>query len=86
MPTARYKFVRGGSVRGFLSRNRASTDALNALVTWETRASGRTYSVAKDDDDELVSDLTWDEKDTAAGSDLQSACDASGVTWRHITR
>lgn len=33
------------SVTGFASRNRASTDAINALEKWKARAVGRDYDV-----------------------------------------
>lgn len=79
VPTARCKFARNSSVEGFLSSNRPSTDALNAVSTWETGASGRSYTVEVDKDDFLLLDLTWSDTDSLAGTDLDGACRRCGV-------
>ena len=86
MPTARYKFERDTSVKGFLSSNRASTDALGAVSTWSTSAAGRSYAVQIDEDDALVADLTWSETDLAAGTDLNNSCHSFGVDRTHVQR
>jgi hypothetical protein len=79
MPTARYKFVRDTSMEGFLSRNRASTDALGAMTLWSSGAAGRSYDVRVDEDDILVVDLTWIETDRTAGADLEQSSRSAGV-------
>ncbi len=80
MPTARYRFTRASGVTGFLSANRASTDALNALIVWSTRQPGRSYVKTLDEDDLLEADLTWHESDDAAGPELDGSCHEVGVT------
>lgn len=86
MATARYKFVRDTSTKGFLSSNRASTDALSAVSTWSSGATGRTYTVQIDEDDTLVVDLTWSETDRTAGADLDDSCRSVGVDRSHVQR
>jgi len=86
MPTARYKFVRDTSMKGFLSSNRVSTDALNAMGTWSNAATGRSYAVQIDEDDTLVVDLTWNETDHVSGSDLDDACRNVGLDRSHVPR
>lgn len=80
MPTARYRFIRDtSSITGFLSGNRASTDALRAMNIWSSRATGRSYAVQIDEDDTLVVDLTWSETDRSAGADLHDSSRSVGV-------
>lgn len=86
VPTTRYKFARDSSMEGFLSSNRPSTDALNAVNTWKTGASGRSYAVEVDKDDLLVLDLTWGDTDNLAGADLDGACRRCGVGRSHVPR
>lgn len=86
MPTARYRFTRNTSVNGFLSRNRASTDAHGALNDWSNDASGRAYTVIGDNDDTLLVDLTWGEGDLAAAADLDTACRRLGLDRSHVPR
>lgn len=87
MPTARYKFVRDDtSTTGFLSSNRASTDALRAVNIWSSAATDRSYAVQIDEDDTLVVDLTWSETDRAAGADLDDSCRSVGVDRSHMQR
>ena len=83
MPTATYTFVRAAPVAGFGSRNRASTDALQALIIWRDSRPGRGYEVRVDEDDRLIADLTWDENDSAAGPDLDRQCNRSGVDRKY---
>jgi len=84
MPTARYKFVRDNSMKGFLSGNRPSTDALGALSIWTSGAPGRSHAVQIDEDDNLVVDLTWGEIDHSAGADLEDSCRRFGVDRSHV--
>ena len=84
MPTARYKFVRDTSVKGFTSSNRASTDALGAVNIWSSGATERSYAVQIDEDDTFVVDLTWSETDRAAGADLDNSCHSFGVDRSHV--
>lgn len=83
---AKYLFVRDdSSASGILSRNRASTDALNALQEWISVAGGREYSIGSDadadTDHQLVATLTLQQSDTSAGHDLQKCCTKFGVKW-----
>lgn len=86
MPAARYKFARNSTVEGFLSSNRPSTDALSAVSTWKTGASGRSYAVEVDKDDLLVLNLTWSDSDSLAGADLDGACRRYGVERSYVPR
>lgn len=91
MPTsikinAKYLFVRDDrSASGFLSKNRASTDSMNALEEWVSFAAGREYSIGSDadadTDNQLVATLTLQQSDTSAGHDLQKCCTKFGVKW-----
>lgn len=86
MPTARYKFVRDTSIGGFLSGNRPSTDALGAVSNWTSRATGRSYAVLVDEDNNLVVDLTWSETDRAAGTELDDSCRRFGVDRSYVQK
>lgn len=80
MLTGRYKFKRrNNSSEGFLSRNRASTDALNALDNWSNAQSQRTYTVLDDEEELLLAELSWNELDDSVGPDLDKACQTFGV-------
>jgi len=79
MPLAEYRFVRNRNVSGFLSENRPSTDALNALERWHTGNNGRSYDIKHDEDEFLIAQLFWQEGDADACSDLDTACCQSGV-------
>ncbi len=70
------------SVAGFASRNRASTDAITALVKWRSRAPGRNYDQVEDGDSEYRARLTWDADDHSAGDDLDTCCNDVGVCRR----
>jgi hypothetical protein len=59
--TAKYRFVRAvGNVAGFLSQNRASTDARNVLSQWQGMAPGRSYKIDVDEDGKLTAVLTFE--------------------------
>lgn len=77
MGTAIYKFSRATNVVGFFSRNRASTDALNALNIWKGQHPQRTYEVIDDNDDDLEARIAW--FDDKAGPELDGACNVAGV-------
>ena len=78
--SGRYRFTRSSaSVAGFLSQNRASTDATNALENWQRMEKNRCYDVEIDEDDELVVRLTFDSSDEAAGSHIEALCEKHGV-------
>jgi hypothetical protein len=66
---------------GFLSRNRASTDALNALEGWKAAASGRSYVPVVDADEELVADIVFAESDAEAGPEMGRMCMQHGVRF-----
>lgn len=78
MPSANYRFNRSKDISGFLRKNRASTDATNALEEWRVARSGRTYEVVIDNDD-LVARLSWEDNDKEAGPDLDGQCSKVGV-------
>lgn len=80
MPSGCYKFVRkDNSIEGFMSRNRPSTDALNALHIWSNVRSQRGFAVLVDEDEQLTANLSWNEADTSAGASLEAVCDECGV-------
>lgn len=85
MPSGHYKFVRNNnSVEGFVSRNRPSTDALNALHIWSNAQPQRSFTVLVDEDEQLLAHLSWSETDTSAGPHLEAACDKSGVERSYV--
>lgn len=84
MPIASYRLVRSNNVEGFLSSNRPSTDALNALNVWANTQSDRSYTVRVDEDELLVIELNWNDADASAGSDLDKACHRFGVDRSHV--
>lgn len=85
MTTARYKFQRSkNSINGFLSKNRASTDALNALSIWSNSKPQRIYNVLSDQDEELLVELTWQESDSSAGPELEDASIKVGIERFHV--
>lgn len=79
MPSGRYKFVRSNNVKGFLSSNRPSTDALNAVSIWSSAQPQRSYDTVVDEDEQLLADLSWGESDDSAGQDLEENCRKFGV-------
>lgn len=84
--SGRYRFTRSSeSVAGFLSQNRASTDATNALEKWQRMEKNRCYDVELDEDDELVVRLTFDSSDGAAGSDIDALCEKDGVDRQFLS-
>lgn len=87
MPKARIKFSRDErSMRGFMSKNRPSTDALGALDKWRHAAPGRKYRevIDSDTDDTIDADLEWDAGDGQAGGDLDAACQSFGVARKEV--
>jgi len=85
MASGRYKFVRDGkNVTGFLSANRASTDALGALGAWSGAQSDRGYTVVIDEDEQLLADLSWSEVDSSAGPDLDCECFKFGLSRIYV--
>jgi hypothetical protein len=54
----KYKFTRCKSINGFLKFNRASTDALSVLSTWEIRNKDWSYKILTDQDYQLTAELT----------------------------
>lgn len=85
MATCRYRFGRDKrNVTGFMSRNRASTDALSALSQWSSAQAGREHMLMVDEDEQVVVDLSWNDVDFSAGSDLDAACLRFGVSRTHV--
>lgn len=68
-------------VIGFPSRQRASTDAINALGQWIFQDPRRRFRVvtAEDAEDVLVAELATESDDSNAGADLDEACAKYGV-------
>lgn len=83
MPKARYRFSRSDSIKGFLSKNRPSTDALGALAVWQDGHADRDFSKHIDEDEQLVAELSWNESDDSAGPSLDDACSKFGVARTH---
>ena len=85
MPSGRYKFTRkNNSIEGFVSRNRPSTDALNALHIRSNAQSQRSFTVLIDEDEQLLANLSWSETDNLAGSSLEAACDKDGLERSYV--
>jgi hypothetical protein len=73
-----------GSVERFLSRNRVSTDALNALGHWRSGAPSRDFEVVQDEDECLVATLTFDGADQRAGLSLDAHVARFGVAVEFV--
>lgn len=81
-----YRFVRAAkSASGFLSRNRASTDARNVLANWRAMSKERDFAVKAEEDEELVAVLTFDSADQAAGSQMGALCEKYGVDYNPMS-
>lgn len=70
------------SMQGFLSEDRASTDADRALLFWQSQASGRSYEVVHWEDQTVPVLLTSERSDAISGSDLDHWCAMFGVRRR----
>lgn len=82
--TVRYRFTRANnSVAGFISRNRASTDALGALDRWKAGATGRDFAKLADEDGYIDVEVTCNANDTDAGEQLEVESKKLGVE-RHV--
>lgn len=80
MPSGRYRFVRSSnSIKGFLSSNTPSTDALNVVSIWSSAQPQRSYTILVDEDEQLLVELSWNESDVSAGPDLEETCHKFGV-------
>jgi hypothetical protein len=76
----RYRFARAkNSVVGFARANRASTDALNALLQWQAGAAGREFTRLVDEDDYLDVEVKCNADDVDAGVQLEAASEKVGV-------
>ena len=75
-----YIFTRDDqSVSGFMSPNRASTDAVGVVINWSASA-GRSYQTLQDQDDLLIAKLSYQEGDErAAADDLNRRCAERGL-------
>lgn len=84
--TVRYRFTRANnSAAGFLSSNRASTDALTALERWKAGADGRDFTTLADEDDHIDVEVTCNANDVDAGPQLEAASDRVGVERNVLT-
>lgn len=85
MPSGNYRFSRKhNSLMEFMSSNRPSTDALNALGTWSNGQPQRSFTPLVDEDDQLLACLYWSENDISAGPDLESACTTQGIERSYV--
>lgn len=83
--SGRYRFTRSSeSVAGFLSHNRASTDAISILEKWQRMKKKRCYDVERDEDDGLVARLTFESSDEVAGSHIDALCSEHGLDRQFI--
>ena len=75
-----YIFTRDDqSVSGFMSPNRASTDAVGVVINWSASA-GRSYQILQDQDDLVIAKLSYQEDDErAAADDLNRRCADKGI-------
>lgn len=75
-----YIFTRDDkSVSGFMSPNRASTDAAGVVNNWSASA-GRSCQILQDQDDLLIAKLSYQEADKrAAADDLNRRCAEQGL-------
>ena len=75
-----YIFTRDDqSVSGFMSPNRASTDAVGVVVNW-TASAGRSYQILQDQDDLVIAKLSYQKADErAAADDLNRRCTEQGL-------
>jgi hypothetical protein len=78
--TSTWRFIRDDrSPSGFLSRNRASTDALSALSRWQLLVEKRSFEVTLDEDQALEAALTTTVDDLSAGNQLDFLCGELGI-------
>jgi hypothetical protein len=74
-----YRFERDKqSPSGFLSKNRASTDALSELHCWRNLFAGCSFSVTVDEDYALEATLAFSEDDADAGGQIDHLCAQRG--------
>ena len=75
-----YIFTRDDkSASGFMSPNRASTDAAGVVINWSASA-GRSYHTRHDQDDLLIAKLSYQKADErAAADDLNRRCTEQGL-------
>jgi hypothetical protein len=80
---AKYRFQRPENpIAAWGRRNRASTDAMGALIQWRGDGRRREFVVDVDEDDYLIAELTCESGDESAGAQLDSFCSAHGVERR----
>lgn len=79
MPSSTSRFERADSKEGFLSAQRASTDALNALGAWRNERGGRGFDVLQDEAEFIVARLIWGDDDASVGDSLNGICAKYGV-------
>lgn len=84
MPIGRYRFGRADGIVGFMSTQRPSTNALNALGLWTVQSADRSFAVVQEADDWLVADLSWRPRDEQAGTSLDFACYRNGVERQRV--
>lgn len=77
-----YQFTRDSqSLRGFLSSNRPSTDAMALLVNWQAELPTREYEVVEDTDNVLVATLRTTQADVnSSQGHMDSRCEHHGLT------
>lgn len=84
--TVKYRFTRiHNSTTAFMSSNRASTDALGALLRWKAGAPGRDFTELADEDDYIDVEVTCNSSDVDAGPQLEAASEQLGVERNVLT-
>lgn len=84
--TVKYRFTRAeNSVAGFQSSNRASTDALTALLRWKAGATGRDFRNLADEDEYIDVEVSCNANDIDAGVQLEIASEKMGVERNVLT-
>jgi hypothetical protein len=69
---------------GLMSANRASTDALSALLRWDARMPNRSHEIVHAEDDSIHIFLRSDAADSNAASDLDMCCAQYGIQRRSL--
>ena len=73
-------------IHGLNIRNRVSTDALNALLSWVHTDACRSYRITQgeEDNDVMVAALSTHVGDVDAGADLDKHCLRAGVVRQRL--
>jgi hypothetical protein len=83
--TSTWKFERDG-IKGFLSAERASSDALSALAQWQSEDPRRSFKIVsgEESETEMVAELSTDAADSNSGASLDTACAKHSVSRTRV--